>query len=137
MFGRRRRETPVVPPKAPAPELNGEQVFELINSRLNEIIGVNGEWTLVRRAAEDTDGIFHAMLTHQIAAEVTHALLVERSSLRGETAPEPAALAWMPAPIAVWADHDLPITLEEAPLAEILVSADTDEFAFVPTRHAA
>ncbi|WP_337852306.1 hypothetical protein [Rathayibacter sp. YIM 133350] len=117
--------------------MNAEQVFDLLNSRLADLIGTSGRWTLVRRTDADTDQIFHQMLTHQIATELTHSLLVERSSIRGEAAPEPAALSWMPEPIAVWADHDLPITLDPEPIGELLDTTDTDEHQVVPARHAA
>lgn len=93
-------------PRASAADLRGEHIFELVNQRLAEFIGPEGQWSLVRRDDADTDRIFHAMLTHQIAGEVTRAILDERDSVAvvvpaGE---EALALSWAPAPLVVWAD---------------------------------
>ncbi|NYD65668.1 hypothetical protein [Agromyces atrinae] len=85
-------------------EYSGEQLFDLVNSRLADIIGVHGQWTLVRRTDDDTDEIFHAMLTHQIAAELTHAYLADRSAQRVAAGAEPLALGWTPAPLVVHTD---------------------------------
>jgi hypothetical protein len=93
-------------PHPSAADLRGEHIFELLNSRLSEFIGPGGGWSLVRKSDGDTDRIFHAMLTHQIAAELTRAILEERDSVAvvvpaGE---ETLALGWEPAPLIVWAD---------------------------------
>ena len=93
-------------PHPTAADLRGEHIFELLNSRLSEFIGPGGGWSLVRKSDGDTDRIFHAMLTHQIAAELTRAILEERDSVAvvvpaGE---ETMALGWEPAPLIVWAD---------------------------------
>ncbi|MFC9559170.1 hypothetical protein [Agromyces sp. NPDC056965] len=93
-------------PRPSAADLRGEHIFELLNSRLSEFIGPGGGWSLVRKSDGDTDRIFHAMLTHQIAAELTRAILDERDSVAvvvpaGE---ETLALGWEPAPLIVWAD---------------------------------
>ncbi|KQX07300.1 hypothetical protein ASC59_05820 [Leifsonia sp. Root1293] len=132
MFRRRRHDAPVV--ASSTPELTPEQVFDLLNSRLADVIGAHGSWTLVRRTDADTDEIFHAMLTHQIASELTQALLAERSALRGEPVPEPAALSWIPAPITEWAERD-GVVIAEAPMAELLDTTDTDSTEIVPARH--
>ncbi|MET0976443.1 MAG: hypothetical protein ABWX82_12315 [Leifsonia sp.] len=121
--------------KNSTPELSPEQVFDLLNSRLADVIGAHGSWTLVRRTDADTDEIFHAMLTHQIASELTQALLTERSALRGEPAPQPAALSWIPQPITEWADREQ-VVVEPQPMAELLDTTDTDSNEIVPTRHA-
>lgn len=60
----------------------------------------------MRKSDGDTDRIFHAMLTHQIAAELTRVILEERDSVAvvvpaGE---ETMALGWEPSPLIVWAD---------------------------------
>jgi len=57
-------------PRPTAADLRGEHLFELLNAKLSEFIGPGGSWALVRRTDDDTDRIFHAMLTHQIAAVV-------------------------------------------------------------------
>ncbi|KRC63118.1 hypothetical protein ASE14_04920 [Agromyces sp. Root81] len=93
-------------PHPSAADLRGEHIFELLNSRLSEFIGPGGGWSLVRKSDGDTDRIFHAMLTHQIAAELTRAILEERDSVAvvvpaGE---ETLALSWEPSPLIVWAD---------------------------------
>ena len=100
-------------PRATAADLRGEHLFELLNAKLSEFIGPNGAWSLVRRTDADTDRIFHAMLTHQIAAELTRTLLDERESVAvvvpAET--EPLALTWEPAPLVVWAE---PVVVAES-----------------------
>ena len=67
-------------PRPTAADLRGEHLFELLNAKLSEFIGPGGTWALVRRTDADTDRIFHAMLTHQIAAELTRTLLDERDT---------------------------------------------------------
>ena len=110
MFGRRRRAVPVIQPLAA--ELSGEQIFELLHSKLAEIIGTGGQWTLVPRRGDDTDVIFHGMMAHQIATTLTALLQAQKAALRGDAVPpgehaaEPAALSWTPAPISVWAEPE-------------------------------
>lgn len=93
-------------PAATAADLRGEHIFELVNARLSRFIGPEGEWALVRRAAGDSDHIFQAMLTHQIAAEVTRAILEEREQVAVVVPADEASLAlsWSPAPLVMWAD---------------------------------
>ncbi|MFF2494929.1 hypothetical protein [Agromyces sp. NPDC058064] len=110
------------PPRPTAADLRGEHIFELLNARLSEFIGQGGGWSLVRRSDGDTDRIFHAMLTHQIAAELTRAILDERDSVAvvvpaGE---ESMALGWEPAPLIVWAD---PVADEASDAAVVDVEA--------------
>ncbi len=54
-------------PRPSAADLRGEQIFDLLHGKLSEFIGSSGEWTLVRRTDADSDRIFHAIVTHQIA----------------------------------------------------------------------
>jgi hypothetical protein len=93
-------------PRPTAADLRGEHLFELLNAKLSEFIGPNGTWSLVRRTADDTDQIFHAMLTHQIAADLTRSVLDEREAVAVVVPAEnePLALSWQPAPLVVWAD---------------------------------
>ncbi|KRE28513.1 hypothetical protein [Agromyces sp. Soil535] len=93
-------------PRPTAADLRGEHLFELLNAKLSEFIGPNGAWSLVRRTDADTDRIFHAMLTHQIAAELTRTVLDERDTVAVVVPAEnePLALTWVPAPLVVWAD---------------------------------
>lgn len=93
-------------PRPTAADLRGEHLFELLNAKLSEFIGPRGTWSLVRRAEGDTDQIFHAMLTHQIAAELTRSVLDEREAVAVVVPAEnePLALSWEPAPLVVWAE---------------------------------
>jgi hypothetical protein len=93
-------------PRPTAADLRGEHLFELLNAKLSEFIGPNGTWSLVRRTPDDTDQIFHAMLTHQIAADLTRSVLDEREAVAVVVPAEnePLALSWQPAPLVVWAD---------------------------------
>lgn len=100
-------------PRPTAADLRGEHLFELLNAKLSEFIGPDGTWSLVRRTEGDTDQIFHAMLTHQIAADLTRTVLDERESVAVvvPAEDEPLALSWQPAPLVMWAD---PVELPEA-----------------------
>jgi hypothetical protein len=100
-------------PRPTAADLRGEHLFELLNARLAEFIGPNGTWSLVRRTPDDTDQIFHAMLTHQIAAELTRTVLDERDTVAVvvPAEDEPLALSWQPAPLVVWAE---PVVVPES-----------------------
>ena len=93
-------------PAATAADLRGEHIFELVNARLSRFIGPEGDWALVRRAAGDSDHIFQAMLTHQVAAEVTRAILEEREQVAVVVPADEASLAlsWSPTPLVMWAD---------------------------------
>ena len=104
-------------PRPTAADLRGEHLFELLNAKLGEFIGPGGAWSLVRRTEQDTDQIFHAMLTHQIAAELTRTVLDERDSVAVivPAENEPLALSWEPAPLVVWAD---PVVMPEPEASE-------------------
>ncbi|MGR2751413.1 hypothetical protein [Agromyces arachidis] len=108
-------------PAATAADLRGEQIFELVNARLSRFIGPEGDWSLVRRGDDDTDRIFQSMLTHQIAAEVTRAILEEREQVAVVVPAEEAslALAWTPAPLVIWADP-----VDPMPSADVVPAAD-------------
>ncbi len=104
-------------PRPTAADLRGEHLFELLNAKLSDFIGPGGTWSLVRRTEGDTDQIFHAMLTHQIAADLTRAVLDERDSVAVvvPAEDEPLALTWQPAPLVMWAD---PVVLPDAETEE-------------------
>ncbi|HSP74833.1 MAG TPA: hypothetical protein VLO31_01295 [Cryobacterium sp.] len=105
MFGRRRRVEPVAPvTPPPVPELSDAQVFELLHTQIARLVGAQGQWTLVPRSSDDTDGIFHGLKANQIASTLAGVLRTETAVLRGEVIAEPTALPWTPAPISVWAD---------------------------------
>ena len=107
-------------PRATAADLRGEHIFELVNARLSRFIGPDGQWSLVRRTDADSDRIFQAMLTHQIAAEVTRAILEEREQVAVVVPAEEAsiALSWTPAPLVVWAD---PVDVDAEAAADVEV----------------
>ncbi|GAA2462506.1 hypothetical protein [Agromyces soli] len=93
-------------PRPSAADLRGEHIFDLLHGKLSEFIGSSGEWTLVRRTDADSDRIFHAIVTHQIAAELTRSILDERDNVavvvpEGE---QQLALDWEPTPLVVWAE---------------------------------
>jgi len=137
MFGRRRHVAPAV---VPAPQLSDQQVFELVQGRLDALIGPGGGWSLTRRTDADTDTIFQGVLVKSVAVDITRGLADARLALEtaagavpalagrvaeagqhaastGEPVPadaqrEPAAFGWEPAPITVWADLRKPVTAE-------------------------
>ena len=115
-------------PRATAADLRGEHIFELVNAKLSEFIGPNGSWSLVRRKPEDTDVIFDAMLTHQIAADVTRSLLEEREAVAVIVPADEQSLAltWTPAPLVMWADPVAVTHDEEA-------DGDADAAAAIPS----
>ena len=92
MFGRRRHaavdtQAAAVPPSAKT-ELTDAQILELVHDRVAELIGENGEWTVSRRSADDTDTIFHSVLAQSVALGITTAIVDARSRLENsETAP--------------------------------------------------
>jgi hypothetical protein len=109
-------------PRASAADLRGEHIFELVNAKLAEFIGANGQWALTRRTPNDTDVIFDAVVTHQIASEVTRTILDERETVavvvpEGE---DTMALSWNPSPLVLWAEpvHDVEPTAVEPTAAE-------------------
>jgi hypothetical protein len=106
-------------PAATAADLRGEHIFELVNARLSRFIGPEGEWSLVRRGGDDTDRIFQAMLTHQIAAEVTRVILEEREQVAVVVPADES-----PAPLVMWAD---PVDLGAG--ASVTDAASADDHA--------
>jgi hypothetical protein len=92
MFGRRRHAAVV--PVAPVPQLTDAQILELVHTKVAELIGVNGEWTVIRRAHDDTDTIFHSILAQSVSVGIAAALAEARRRLEaGEALSEPQHLA--------------------------------------------
>jgi len=146
MFGRRRRIAAAQ--VAPAPELNDEQVLDILHGKIAELVGVSGLWTLVPRRTDDTDVIFHELKADQIASELCTALrdakaahrpdepnlqppatgrLAKRRAMLSVTDAEiePTALSWTPAPISVWADPKRatvtgPVEIVESPAPRLV-----------------
>ncbi|MGI9823968.1 hypothetical protein [Agromyces sp. Marseille-Q5079] len=104
-------------PRPTAADLRGEHLFELLNAKLSEFIGPNGAWSLVRRSDDDTDQIFDAVITHQISAELTRAVLDERDAVAVvvPAEAEPLALSWEPAPLVVWAEPTADVATTDVP----------------------
>ena len=141
MFGRRRHAAAEVQ-AAPIPQLTDAQILEVVHTKIAELIGERGEWTVSRRSSDDTDSIFHSVLSQSVSVGITAALVEARRRLEAgesavvaaaepqhrapaepiaiaEAAPvaeerheEPAAFGWEPAPITVWTDLRKPVTGE-------------------------
>ncbi|MFP3464939.1 hypothetical protein [Leifsonia sp. SIMBA_070] len=132
MFGRRRHAA--AEPAAPVPQLTDAQILELVHTKVAELIGENGEWTVVRRANDDTDTIFHSILAQSVSVGIAAAIAEARRRLEaGESLSEPQHLApavtdepvavavavdTEVAPTATQVDADAPHTVVEAPVAE-------------------
>ena len=147
MFGRRRHAAAEVQ-AAPVPQLTDAQILEVVHGKIAELIGERGEWTVSRRSADDTDAIFHSVLSQSVSVGITAALVEARRRLeageseivvaaepqhRAEAEPvvethtpaeeheeqaEPAAFGWEPAPITVWTDLRRPVTGEIPTIAQ-------------------
>lgn len=81
-FGRRKHAAPA--PVAPAPvvpELTDDLIFAAVQRTLQDVFGDDGEWTVARRSAEQTDQIFHEVLVHSLATAVTASVASARSTL--------------------------------------------------------
>ncbi|RLQ85784.1 hypothetical protein D9V28_02695 [Mycetocola zhadangensis] len=68
----------------PAVQLSEEQLFDVVRKRLEDFMGAQGEWSLVRRADADTDEFFQDMAAFSLARDVT-------SSILGKTVVAPEA----------------------------------------------
>ncbi|MCI0155136.1 hypothetical protein KNO15_00265 [Leifsonia shinshuensis] len=125
---------------APVPQLTDAQILEVVHAKIAELIGERGEWTVSRRSSDDTDAIFHSVLSQSVSVGITAALVEARRRLEAgeseivvaaepqhraeaEAEPvveaeaadevaEPAAFGWEPAPITVWTDLRRPVTGE-------------------------
>lgn len=119
MFGRRRHAAAV--PAAPVPQLTDAQILELVHGKVAELIGERGEWTVSRRAADDTDTIFHSVLAQSVSLSITTALVEARQRVAaGETiaTAEPQHLA---------ADTQAPEPVAADETADTGIAADADE----------
>jgi hypothetical protein len=99
MFGRRRHAAVVpVVPVAPVPQLTDAQILELVHEKVSALIGVNGEWSVTRRSADDTDTLFHTVLATSVSLGIATAITDARRRLEtGDSIAEPQHLA-EPAP---------------------------------------
>ncbi|GAA4157335.1 hypothetical protein GCM10022286_08860 [Gryllotalpicola daejeonensis] len=152
-FGRRKHAAPTPAPavlaSAPpaAPQLTDELIFAAVQKSLNDVFGENGDWTVARRSPDQDDLIFHDVLVHSLATSVTASVAAARETLvptggplgllraprvesnateaaAEESADEPAALSWEPAPITRWADLKRPVTGEVAVITHDTVTHD-------------
>lgn len=106
MFGRRRHAAAEVQ-AAPVPQLTDAQILEVVHTKIAELIGERGDWTVSRRSSDDSDTIFHSVLAQSVSVGITAALVEARRRLetgeatvlasepqhRTEARPEPAATA--------------------------------------------
>ncbi|WP_374006965.1 hypothetical protein [Leifsonia sp. LS-T14] len=97
MFGRRRHAAavPVAPvAQSTSAQLTDAQILELVHTKVSELIGTNGEWTVIRRAQDDTDTIFHSILAQSVSVGIAAAIAEARRRLEaGESLSEPQHLA--------------------------------------------
>jgi hypothetical protein len=85
MFGRRRHAAAEVQ-AAPVPQLTEAQILEVVHAKIAELIGERGEWTVSRRSHDDTDAIFHSVLSQSVSVGITAALVEARRRLEaGDT----------------------------------------------------
>ncbi len=120
MFGRRRHAAAV--PAAPAPQLTDAQILELVHVKVSALIGEDGEWTVVRRAQDDTDTIFHSILAQSVSVGIAAAIADARRRLEaGETltAPQHLAPSVADAPVAAEAEPEVAPVAEPAPVVEV------------------
>lgn len=81
-------------PAAPVPQLTDAQILELVHGKVAELIGEDGEWTVVRRAEDDTDTIFHSILAQSVSVGIAAAIADARRRLEaGESLSQPQHLA--------------------------------------------
>lgn len=81
-------------PAAPVPQLTDAQILELVHGKVAELIGEDGEWTVVRRAQDDTDTIFHSILAQSVSVGIAAAIADGRRRLEaGESLSQPQHLA--------------------------------------------
>lgn len=77
MFGRRRHAAAEVP-AAPTPQLTDARILELVQEKVDELIGENGEWTVSRRSEDDTDTIFHTVLAQSVSMSIAATIVEAR-----------------------------------------------------------
>ncbi|ANF30343.1 hypothetical protein A0130_00385 [Leifsonia xyli] len=128
-------------PAAPAPQLTDAQILELVHGKVSELIGADGEWTVVRRAQDDTDTIFHSILAQSVSVGIAAAIAEARRRLEaGEslTAPQHLAASVADAPVeaeVVPAHVAEPAPVAEVPAAEVeapAVEAEPAAFGWEP-----
>lgn len=118
MFGRRRHAAAEVQ-AAPVPQLTDAQILEVVHTKIAELIGERGEWTVSRRSTDDTDSIFHSVLAQSVSVGIAAALVEARRRLEaGETTVVVASEPQHRAPAEVVAIEAAAPVAEEHELAE-------------------
>ncbi|MGN7800794.1 hypothetical protein [Leifsonia sp. 22587] len=134
-------------PAAPVPQLTDAQILELVHTKVAELIGEKGEWTVVRRAQDDTDTIFHSILAQSVSVGIAAAIAEARRRLEaGESLSEPQHLAATvtdqpatesaavvePVAASVAVDADAVIAEPTLAVAEAPVEAEPAAFGWEP-----
>ncbi|MEY9854290.1 hypothetical protein ABH923_003968 [Leifsonia sp. EB41] len=124
MFGRRRHAAAEVQ-AAPVPQLTDAQILEVVHTKIAELIGERGEWTVSRRSTDDTDSIFHSVLAQSVSVGIAAALVEARRRLEaGEATVVVASEPQHRAPAEV-------VAIEEAaPVAEVQEQEHEEPAAF-------
>jgi hypothetical protein len=112
--------------------LTDAQILELVHGKVAELIGEKGEWTVVRRTADDTDTMFHSILAQSVSVGIAAAVADARRRLEaGEALSEPqhlaAAVADGPAPRASVDESNIEA---ETPAAAVAQPASAEPAAF-------
>ncbi|MGH1548350.1 hypothetical protein ACRAWB_03880 [Leifsonia poae] len=121
------------------------QILELVHGKVSELIGEDGEWTVVRRAQDDTDTIFHSILAQSVSVGIAAAIAEARRRLEaGEslTAPQHLAAEVADAPVEAEVVHahvaeaapvvEVPASEVEAPAAELEAEDEPAAFGWEP-----
>lgn len=126
MFGRRRHAAAEVQ-AAPVPQLTDAQILEVVHTKIAELIGERGEWTVSRRSTDDTDAIFHSVLAQSVSVGIAAALVEARRRLEaGEATVVVASEPQHRAPAEV-------VAIEEAaPVAEVQEHEEPAAFGWEP-----
>jgi hypothetical protein len=139
MFARRRHIAPPAPVveaapvqysiPAPAPQLDAEQITEIVRRQLETVFGERGSWTVTARRDGETDSIFRAVLTHSIAVGVTAAIQQAQ-----DAAAAPVAIAPVADAAALAREIELKLSAEPASAqpADVAADADDDELTGEP-----
>ncbi len=104
-FGRRKHAAPALatptsaatssatPPASSAavtapvvPRLSDELIFSVVQQKLVDVFGEDGQWTVTRRSDDESDTIFQEVFVHSLATAVTAGVTAARASLQAEPA---------------------------------------------------
>ena len=135
MFGlrRRHRKAQPAPPAIPDPQsdlparLSEEQVFDAVHARLEEFMGADGTWSLVRRDPDSVpdDGIFSSMSTILLAKDIVSSVLGSPGS--ASTAPDTVAEVASAPEVATQAAEEKAPSMREKDLRDMLRPVPRDD----------